>query len=341
MEDIPITGDLFMDATITLEDISGQTRDALMLTESTIDQIAQINLKMNILGLNARVEAARVGPLGTGFALVADEVRHVSSEINGIATGLGQQLGARLKEVTQMVQDMSTSATGTRLVDLAFTAIDLIDRNLYERSCDVRWWATDADLVAAASGGDVAQAGRRLGVILDAYTVYSDIWLCDLGGQVLCNARPEKFAVTGAQVAHSPWFAPAKQLTDGDGFVAGPIEVSALLGGRETMAWATLIRTGGARHGAPVGMLITQFDWAPQAAAVLASLRFADGAMCAMLTDDAGHVLAHRGTGAPAKLSLPAKAAGWHKTETGMLGFHRTEGFETWRGKGWHGVVMA
>ena len=29
------------------------------------------------------------------------------------------------------------------------TNIDLIDRNLYERSCDVRWWATDSSVVDA------------------------------------------------------------------------------------------------------------------------------------------------------------------------------------------------
>ena len=29
--------------------------------------------------------------------------------------------------------------------------IDLIDRNLYERTCDVRWWATDSAMVAAAA----------------------------------------------------------------------------------------------------------------------------------------------------------------------------------------------
>jgi hypothetical protein len=332
-----------MSASITLDTISTHTRDALMLTESTVDQISQINLKMNMLGLNARIEAARVGPLGTGFALVADEVRHVSAEIDGIATGLGQQLGTRLKDLTQMVQDLSASATGTRLVDLAFTAIDLLDRNLYERSCDVRWWATDADLVAAAAGGDLAQAGHRLGVILDAYTVYSDIWLVGLDGRVLCNGRPHRFAVAGANVAESAWFAPALRLADGDGFVAGPVEVSALLGGRETMAWATLVRAGGARNGAPVGMLVTQFDWAPQAGAVLGSLRFGGGAagLCAMITDEAGLVLAQRGGDSLGKVILPKAEAGWQTMEDGtMMGYHRTEGFETWRGKGWHGVVQ-
>jgi hypothetical protein len=108
------------------------------------------------------------------------------------------------------------------------------------------------------------------------------------------------------------------------------------------MAWATLVRAGGARNGAPVGMLVTQFDWGPQASAVLASLRFGEGAagMCAMITDDAGHVLAQRGGARISKLALPAGGAGWQKTDGGMMGYHRTEGFETWRGKGWHGVVQ-
>jgi hypothetical protein len=36
---------------------------------------------------------------------------------------------------------------GSRLPDLSLNAIDIIDRNLYERSCDVRWWATDSAIV--------------------------------------------------------------------------------------------------------------------------------------------------------------------------------------------------
>ncbi len=40
-----------------------------------------------------------------------------------------------------MTRAMSHRANGERLVDLALNAIEIIDRNLYERSCDVRWWA--------------------------------------------------------------------------------------------------------------------------------------------------------------------------------------------------------
>lgn len=332
---------------ISLASIGAQTRDAAQLTKSTIENITQINWQMNMLGLNARIEAARVGQLGAGFALVADEVRKVSSEISDIATGLGSQLTQRLTELDTMVTQLSDSAEGTRLVDLAFTAIDLIDRNLYERSCDVRWWATDADLVAACAGAapdQTARAGQRLGVILDAYTVYCDIWLCDMSGKILANGRPSRFAVAGQTLPDRALIA---QLgTDGgrEGFVAGDVQPNALMDKRPTMAWAAYVRMGGQETGQPIGILVTQFDWQPQAAAVLASLRFgAQGAdLRAMLCDSKGQILAQRGQSAlqtPPDISQ-LRSAGWRKTEHGMIGAHQTEGFETWRGKGWFGVVQ-
>ena len=324
---------------ITLDSIGAQTRDAALFTATTIDEITQISQQMNMLGLNARIEAARVGAEGVGFAIVANEVREVSGQIEKIATGLGQRLGKRLQDLDKMVQDLSTAATATRLVDLAFTAIDLIDRNLYERSCDVRWWATDADLVAAASGGDLIRASERLGVILDAYTVYSDIWLCDMSGNILCNGRPDLFDIRGQSNKTAPWLAAALRLIDGNDFVAGPIEVSTLLGGKETMAWATLVRKGGALNGTPVGVLVTQFDWKPQAAAVLASLRIDETTMRAMITNERGDILALRGTAPMTKFSAGKTASGWNSTEDLLTGFHRTTGFETWAGKGWYGVI--
>lgn len=331
---------------VSLASIGAQTRDAALLTKSTIDNITLINWQMNMLGLNARIEAARVGPIGAGFALVADEVRKVSGEIAEIATGLGSQLTQRLTDLDQMVADLSNAAEGQRLVDLAFTAIDLIDRNLYERSCDVRWWATDADLIAAAQSADaplLARASQRLGVILDAYTVYCDIWLCDMSGQILASGRPNRYPVAGAQVPDHKLLSALQGDDAREGFVAGDVCDCALLDGRTTMAWAAYVRAGGQATGAPIGILITQFDWKPQADAVLVSLRFGsnDGAMQAMLCDDKGRTLAQSGKG-PA-YPLPKQAldrAGWRKTDIGMIGSHQTKGFETWRGKGWYGVVQ-
>ena len=64
---------------------------------------------------------------------------------------------------------MSQRSRGERMMDLSLNAIELIDRNLYERTCDVRWWATDSavvDCAASPAPAAVTYASERLGVIL-------------------------------------------------------------------------------------------------------------------------------------------------------------------------------
>ncbi len=110
---------------------------------------------------------------------------------------------------------MADAAVGSRLVDLALNAIEIIDRNLYERTCDVRWWATDSaivDAAADASDSHCSYASKRLGVILSAYTVYLDLWLCDMDGRIIANGRPERYNVKGLDVSREPWFARAAAL---------------------------------------------------------------------------------------------------------------------------------
>ena len=42
----------------------------------------------------------------------------------------------------------------------------MIDRNLYERTCDVRWWATDGDMVNALDKKDIEIYDEKLFEIL-------------------------------------------------------------------------------------------------------------------------------------------------------------------------------
>src|SRR5262245_17508337 len=168
--------------------------------------IQQITNQMKMLALNALIESSRAGAQGAGFAVVAQEVRSVGQQVEGIARDLESQLTKRTGNLVNSMQRMAERSRGDRMVDRSLNAIDLIDRNLYERTCDVRWWATDSAVVNCAAAPDAANArhvSERLTVILSAYTVYLDLWLCDLDGKVLANGRADRFNVAGQNVAQT------------------------------------------------------------------------------------------------------------------------------------------
>jgi len=154
--------------------------------------IQQITNQMKMLALNALIESSRAGAQGAGFAVVAQEVRNVGQQVETIARELESQLTNRTGNLMSSISRMTDRSRGERMVDLSLNAIELIDRNLYERTCDVRWWATDSavvDCAAAPDAATVSHVSERLAVILGAYTVYLDLWLCDLDGNVLANGR--------------------------------------------------------------------------------------------------------------------------------------------------------
>src|ERR1700736_6000939 len=167
---------------------------------------------MKMLALNGLIESSRAGAPGAGFAVVAQEVRSVRQQVDVIAKELETQLTRRTGNLMSSIERMTERSRGERMIDLSLNAIELIDRNLYERTCDVRWWATDSavvDCAAEPSAATVSHVWERLAVILGAYTVYLDLWLCDLDGNVLASGRSDRFDVIGQNVGATKWFGEA------------------------------------------------------------------------------------------------------------------------------------
>lgn len=171
-----------------------------------------------MLALNARIEAARAGTAGAAFSVVAEEMQMLGAKTSNIANDLANKTGGAIDDLLDLI---GSSIRGTRLSDLALTNIDLVDRNLYERTCDVRWWATDSSLVDALADPtpeNLAYASRRMGVILGAYTVYFDLVLCDNQGQVVANGRPDLFKSVGENAGQANWFRQARDSRSGDDY---------------------------------------------------------------------------------------------------------------------------
>lgn len=247
----------------------------------SIGAIEHVNDDIHVLSINAKIQAARAGSAGAGFAVVADEVRKLVSRTKTITTTLQDQVTKTLDELTSMNETLSHRVRGQRLAQVATTAIDIVDRNLYERSCDVRWWATEDALVRALTHKtpqNLRHASRRLGVILDSYTVYLDLVLCDLEGTVLANGRPARWNSAGQEVGGQAWFLDARKTASGSEFGFEGLHASSLVGGLPVLVYSCLVRKGGETDGVPVGVLGIVFHWealgpvvADRAAATLAT----------------------------------------------------------------------
>ncbi|HEY5801119.1 MAG TPA: chemotaxis protein CheW, partial [Burkholderiaceae bacterium] len=75
--------------------------------------------------------------------------------------------------------------------------VDMLDRNLYERANDCRWWALAAPLRAGLAAPDDADAVAAMIPVLEAinalYTVYSRLYMYDAEGRVLASTGAQDF----------------------------------------------------------------------------------------------------------------------------------------------------
>ncbi|WP_266101487.1 cache domain-containing protein [Alloalcanivorax marinus] len=324
-------------------DISEMTRDKV----GAIEDIMQTT---RILALNARIEAARAGVAGAAFGVVAEEIGKVSEEINHIASDFRDAVEGHTQRIEEAGGRMLTEFRGQRLTDLSLNAIEIIDRNLFERSCDVRWWATDSAVVAAVDGDDPAvrdHASDRLATILRSYVVYLDLWIADAEGRVVANGRPDRYPnAVGLNVARSAWFQQAMNTASGDEFTVTDIARNPALDDAAVATYATAIRAGGDARGAPLGVLGIFFDWTPQAEDVVKGVGLSDEerAQCRVMLLDAEHRIIADATGrgelgSAYPLNTEGRERGYYQDGDRLVAFALTPGYETYRGLGWYGVI--
>lgn len=164
---------------------------------SLVKAINLINNETNMLAINASIQAGVAGAEGESFSVIASEIGRLakqSEEFVLIVNSLTESLGLSVQDTV-----------AARLVDAAFDLIDKIDRNLFERYCDIQAFATfDRFVDCGKSGKNDPMAQDLLRKAHSIYEVYHDIFILDAKGTIVSAAVRND--LVGQSQADRDWF---------------------------------------------------------------------------------------------------------------------------------------
>tara|TARA_B100001063_G_scaffold166139_1_gene155140 strand:+ start:1800 stop:4388 length:2589 start_codon:yes stop_codon:yes gene_type:complete len=130
---------------------------------------------------------------------------------------------------------------------LSSLAIDIMDRNLYERANDCRWWALTSYFREAFDDIDSIsykkdEISSILKYINDLYTVYTNLLVFDKNGKVIAVSNPKDDYLIGKVLSYE-WVEKTLKLEDTSKYCVSKFEKSNLYENESTYVYSSAIRS--------------------------------------------------------------------------------------------------
>lgn len=296
-------------ASDTLEKIEPEIMTGLMnradsfspVLKKIISQTAKINRSLKSIVFNGQI-VTRENSQDEEFT----RLRPLLNYISRMGSGIGQIFETSVKDLFATV--VSSSMRNSAF--LASLSIDIMDRNLYERADDCRWWALNPSFRSILAKGNVSDAGRSrltsiLSYINSLYTIYSSLFLFDGTGKIVAVSRKEREGDIG-KVLKAGWVQSVLANSDESKYFVSPFEKSEFYGGKFTYIYGASVTNpqDGKRTVGGIGIV---FDSEFQFRSMLNDSLPDDGGMFALFTDRKGNIISSTRDDMPAggRLTLP------------------------------------
>ncbi|MCL6478091.1 MAG: Cache 3/Cache 2 fusion domain-containing protein [Peptococcaceae bacterium] len=153
-------------ASATSADVIRGLNESSAKISQIVDLITQIAEQTNLLALNAAIEAARAGDQGSGFAVVAEEVRQLAEQSAGAAKEIYDLIATIRQETQQAVRSMGE---GVSQVESGSAVVREVGGTLEKIIAAVQGLAGDIQSVAVA-GGQISSSIQNIAAAAEEQT---------------------------------------------------------------------------------------------------------------------------------------------------------------------------
>ena len=279
--------DFFHEVVEQTNSIGGEIQRALK-------SITEANNRARMLSTTAKIESNRLGDVGRDFLIVSHSIDELSIKTDDVIEQMKIETVDGIEKVASAIEDKATSINGNRLANLALTNIRLVDRNLFERAADIRWWATDDILVQSLIKNDsFSEASQRLEIMLESYPVYYDLLLCDSTGFCKASSNP-KYDLTGVDFKNKPWFQDAMNSKDGTEYAFQTVHYSPTIQDY-TVTFSCKVHEDANPEKPVIGVLSAVFKWKEFAQRIISETALTQdekNISRVLICDDKGEILA-------------------------------------------------
>ena len=194
----------------------------------------EVNNDLSLVVLNGKITSAR--KKAREFMPVLEAIQEIGTNISNV--------------FSSSISSLQDTVVSSQLNDAKFLAslsVNIMDRNLYERANDSRWWALTSAFRELLVKLQTSQQERQeitniLNHINDLYTVYTNLYLYDSQGIVIAVSNQDEIHIIGQKLDEKTGYHNALKLENSQCYSVSSFVVTPFYNHRPTYIYNAAVR---------------------------------------------------------------------------------------------------